>query len=235
MSTKSDLGACGCGAHSQHLVFRYLWEHPSTRLKAVAAEVGLTYLAVRLARHRLRMTGNLYLYCPVCFTPSLLGLTCGNCGAELDRPQVPVEASFDSQSPVHSIQPGSGLGSYNEYDQRGLVLKTSTGKVVSRLRLNYGGTNIKHLLERAENPLLERSKSLLWEALKGPALPDGVVEQASRLLIKEVKEFEYRYPGLIRSHKVASQLVENVLDLVVLRYPRLKECFGVSWRRDVDK
>ena len=235
MSSKSDLGACGCGAHSQHLVFRHLWDHPSTRLKAVAAEVGLTYLAVRLARHRLRMKKNLHLYCPICFTPSLQGLACGNCGAELDRPQVPVEASFDSQSPVHSIQPGNGLGSYNEYDQRGLVLKTSTGTVVSRLRLNCGGTNIKHLLEKVEDPLLERSKSLLWEALKGPALPDDVVEQASRLLVREMKDFEYRYPGLISGHKVVSQLVQNVLDLVVLRYPKLKGCFGVSWRRDADK
>jgi hypothetical protein len=50
-----------------------------------------------------------------------------------------------------------------------------------------------------------------------------------------VKEFEYRYPGLIRGHGVATQLVRNVLELVVLRYPKLKECFGVSRRQAVDE
>jgi hypothetical protein len=227
--------SCRCRAHSQHLVFRYLWDHPSTRLKAVAKEVRLTYLAVRLARHRLMIKDNLHDYCPICFTPSLQGLVCTNCGAELDRPQVPTEMPFDSQSPVHSIQPGGGLGSHADYDLRGLVSRDSAGKVTSRLRLTYGGVNIKHLLETSDDPLLERSKSLLWEVLKGPAPPDDVVEQASRLLVKEVREFEFRYPELISGHKVAGQLVQNVLRLVVLRYPRLKECFGVSWRRDVDE
>ena len=75
---------------------------------------------------------------------------------------------------------------------------------------------------------MERAKSRLWEALKGPMLQDGVVEEATRLLMKDIVEFEHIYPDLVRGHKVADQLVSNSVRRLVLRYPRLKRCVAVS-------
>jgi hypothetical protein len=92
------------------------------------------------------------------------------------------------------------------------------------LRLKYGGRNIAHLVERANDPLLERCKSELWEALKEVMPPDGVVEEAARLLIRDVRHFETNYPNLVKAKNVASQLVKNVIRVLVLRYPSLRKC-----------
>jgi DNA mismatch repair ATPase MutS len=78
------------------------------------------------------------------------------------------------------------------------------------------------LVETSEDPLLERCKSLLWEILKGAVLSDQIVEEATRLLTKEVKEFEHKYSDLVRSTKLAKQLVKRVLYQVALRYPFMK-------------
>jgi hypothetical protein len=48
---------------------------------------------------------------------------------------------------------------------------------------------------------------------------DRVVEEATRLLAKEVSQFRAKYPELVRARGVASQLVSNVIALLKLRYP----------------
>lgn len=193
---------CTCGAHSQHRVFRFLFENPGISLKAASKELGMSYTAVKLAKFRLKPR-NLKLLCPICFTESLEALTCRNCGAELDAEPLLSEV-YDSQSPVHAIQPLNGLGSATNY---------------SALHLEYGGLNIKHLAEHPADSLLERGKSELWQELKGPMFEDSIVDEASRLLAKEVSGFRARYPGLVRSKGLANQLVRNVLSLLRLRYP----------------
>lgn len=175
----------------------------------VARELRMTYLAVRLAKSRLTKRPGLYRLCPECFRPTLQGLVCVDCGVESNQP-FELGELFDSQSPVHQIQPLSGLGSVTDY--RGL-------------RFAYGGLNIRHLAERPENALLEKCRSILWQELKGPMLSDGIVEEANQLLSRSVSEFQSRFPNLLRSKGVADQLVENVLDLMRLRYPNR---FGVS-------
>lgn len=200
---------CRCHAHSQHTVYRFLFRNPGTSLKAAAGELHMSHLAVRLAKSRLKKRTNLSRLCPECFEPSLQGLTCGNCGVELDEPFA-LGQTFESQSPVHSIQPLGGLGSVTDY---------------SRLGLQYGGSNVRHLAERPENALLEKCRSMLWQELKGPMFRDGVVEEANQLLTRHVSEFQGRFPTLLRSKGVAAQLVENVTDLLKLRYPN---CFAVS-------
>ena len=149
------------------------------------------------------------MFCPECFRPTLEGLVCAGCGAELDQP-FDLGELFDSQSPVHRIQPLSGLGSVTNYQS---------------LKFAYGGFNIRHLAERPENALLEKGRSLLWQELKGPMFRDGIVEEANQLLSRSVSEFQSRFPNLLRSKGVANQLVENVVELLRLRYPN---CFGVS-------
>jgi hypothetical protein len=202
--------ACRCGAHSQHAVYRFLFDNPGASLKLVAKELGMTYLAVRLAKHRLIRRPDISRLCPQCFSPSFFNLACSRCGFEGDRPLLPEGVRFELTSPVHMIQPGAGLGSSTDY--RGL-------------HLQYGARNVQHLAERPQDPLLERCRSLLWEELKSAMLSDGVTEEASRLLVRHVSEFRARFPSLLRAQGLASQLVENVMELLRLRYPNR---FGVS-------
>lgn len=198
---------CKCGVHRQHVLFRYLWNNPGVSLKIAAGELRLSYPNVRMIKTRLMRRSSLDRLCPECFNHSLQGLMCSNCGYEADRPNIPIEVSFKNQSPVYSIQPQNGLGTDTDY---------------TRLGLSYGGRNIAHLVETSEDPLLERCKSLLWEVLKGATPSDQIVEEATRLLIKEVKEFEHKYSDLIRSTKLTKQLVKRVLCQVALRYPFMK-------------
>jgi len=200
---------CRCGAHSQHAVYRFLFNNPGVSLKLAAKELGMSYLAVRLAKHRLIRRPDISRLCPQCFSPSFFNLVCANCGFEGDRPMLPA-IIFETQAPIHSIQPGAGLGSSTDY--RGL-------------HLQYGARNVQHLAERPQDPLLERCRSLLWEELKSAMLSDGVTEEASRLLVRHVSEFRARFPSLLRAQGLASQLVENVMELLRLRYPNR---FGVS-------
>lgn len=204
---ESPADLCKCGVHRQHVLFRFLWNNPGVSLKTAAEELHLSYPNVRMIKTRLMRRSSLDRLCPECFRHSLQGLTCSNCGFEADRPNIPIEVSFKNQSPVHSIQPQNGLGTDTDY---------------TKLGLSYGGRNIAHLVETSEDPLLERCKSLLWEILKGAVLSDQIVEEATRLLTKEVKEFEHKYSDLVRSTKLAKQLVKRVLYQVALRYPFMK-------------
>jgi hypothetical protein len=201
---------CRCHARSQHALFRFLWNNPGVSLKLAAKETSMTYLAARLAKHRLTRRPDISRLCPECFKPALVGLVCGSCGAELAVPTLPQGIRFEETSPIHTIQPGAGLGSLTDY--RGL-------------HLLYGARNLSHLIERPQDPLLERCRSLLWSELKGPMFRDEIVEEASRLLMREVSEFRARFPGLLRSKGLADQLVRNVVDLLRLRYPN---SFAVS-------
>jgi hypothetical protein len=189
-------------AHSQHRVYRFFWENPGATSQAAAKELGMSPVAVRLAKHRLKARKTALL-CPFCFEEALEGLVCRACGAELDAEPVLSEI-VDSQSAVHTIQPLGGLGSKTNY--RGL-------------RLQYGARNIEHLAEAPDDALLERCKSQLWQELKGPMLPDWITEEATRLMVREVTTFRRNYPGLVRSKGLGDQLVRNVLSLVKLRYP----------------
>ena len=53
--------------------------------------------------------------------------------------------------------------------------------------------------------------------------PDLVVEESTRMLVKEVIEFRVRYPGLVRAKGVGNQLVLNVIKRLALRYPALRK------------
>jgi hypothetical protein len=195
---------CQCHAHSQHRLFRFLFYNPGVTLRLAAKETGMTYLAARLAKHRLTRRPDISRLCPECFKPALVGLVCGSCGAELAAPTLPQGIRFSEVSPVYRIQPLGGLGSSVQYSQ---------------LRLQYGGRNVAHLVERPPDPLLERCRSLLWSELKGPMFEDRIVEEASQLLARHVSEFRARFPALVRSRGLANQLVENIMSLLRLRYP----------------
>ncbi len=66
---------------------------------------------------------------------------------------------------------------------------------------------------------------MLCEELKGPTLRDEVVEEANRLLTRDVSMFQARHPGLLKSKGLAADLVRGALEVLKLRYPN---CFAVS-------
>lgn len=206
---------CACAAHSQHIVFRYLWNHPSACLKDIAIDLHLEYSNVKQIVFRIRNRVDCEFLCPECFGPSLFNLVCESCGFEADKANIPIEPNFNSQSPVYRIQPFNGLGSHTEYN----AAKDFGGKQ-ARLNFRYGGNNIKHLVEPSNRSLIERCKSDIWQAFKKYAPADSIVEEANRFLVKEIMEFKHRYPLLIRSTNARAQIVKNVLELVSLRYPK---------------
>jgi hypothetical protein len=205
---------CKCQSHSLHVLFSYLIAHPGVSLKDAARDLRISHQAARQRKSRLTRRPDLSRLCPGCFSPSLRAGVCQSCGYEMDRPDIPLSVDFKSQSPRYSVQPLNGLGSHTDY----LALK-----------FQYGGRNIAHLVERPGDPLLERCKSELWQALKEVMPTDEVTEEAARLLTKEVREFESRYPALVHSTKTKGQIVRNVLTVMQLRYPALKKCDGVTY------
>jgi len=204
---------CKCQSHSLHLLYSYLISHPGANLKEAAHELRISHEAARQRASRLKRRNDLIRLCPGCFSPSLYRGVCASCGYELDQPDIPLSVDFESQSLRHSIQPLSGLGGKTDY---------------LALRFQYGGQNISHLVERPSDLLLERCKSELWSALKEVMPPDEVTEDAVRLLTKEVREFESRYPALVNSTKTKGQIVKNVLRVLQLRFPALRKCDGVT-------
>ena len=205
---------CKCQSHSLHVLFAYLIANPGGNLKDAARVLRISHQAARQRASRLKRRPDLSRLCPGCFSPSLFRGVCQSCGFELDGPDVPLVVDFESQSPRYSIQPLSGLGGKTDY---------------LSLRFQYGGRNISHLVERPGDPLLERCKSELWAALKEVMPPDEVTEEATRLLTREVREFESRYPALVNSTKTKGQIVSNVLRVMQLRYPALRKCDRVTY------
>lgn len=214
---------CRCRSHAQHVLFQWLWHHRGGTLKAAAAELHLGYATVRMSSTRLNRRKDLHLRCPECFAPTLRSLICTRCGVEFDLPTVPIEHYFDlqdvSESSVHTIQPGGGLGSATAYEGG----KDAQGHW-RPLKMTYGGSNVRNLVERPDDPLLERAKSQLWQELKEVMPEDGIEEEATRLLVHDVNEYRTKYPRLVRGKNLSQQLVDNVLDLMRLRYPALRKC-----------
>jgi len=205
--------ACRCQSHSLHVLYSYLIAHPGVNLKEAAHELRISHEAARQRASRLKRRQDLTRLCPYCFSPSLYRGVCATCGYEVDQPDILLSVDFESQSTRHSIQPLSGLGGKTDY---------------LALRFQYGGQNISHLVERPSDLLLERCKSELWSALKEVMPPDEVTEEAVRLLTKEVREFEARYPALVNSTKTKGQIVKNALRVLQIRYPALRKCDGVT-------
>lgn len=207
------LRACPCGRHALHALYSFYWKYPGlfgTRggLVQAAKDLRINYGTLKVTAFRLRRLPDISKRCPECFSPSLEGLACRNCGVELDTPKLPDGIRFEETSPVHTIQPLNGLGGSTDYPSLGL---------------SYGALNVQHLIERPEDSFVESCKSKLWQELKEVMPSDGVTEEASRLLTKEIAEFRTRYPGLTRAKGASDQLVCNVVSRLALRYPALRK------------
>ena len=204
-------GTCGCkcGAHRQHLVFRFLWYNPSAKGTAAARALHLTRSNVYEAVWRLRKK-DLTRTCPECFRPSLSGGACLNCGFEPFEPVPPSDVVPGSQHPTNHLHPGNMLGSVTDYNE-----------VAKAYGLSNWGFVLKRKVDRqVETPLLDAVRSDVANCLDGGASPE-VMEEAGRLAVKEWREFQAGYPKMARSKLARRQLAERVLARLRLVHPGL--------------
>jgi len=185
---------CKCKSPGQHLVFRARWHYPQLTLKEISELLRIDYTNAKVLWFKVRHRKDISKLCPECFQPHFYGV-CHLCGFEPTREEIPIIVDFESQSPVHRIQRLNGLGSEVDYD---------------KLKLAYGGNNIKHLVERGDMTL-ETLKSQLWEELKFKMPDDYVAEVAAIALEQELSEVRRRYPLLIKSKHLKRQILENTV------------------------
>lgn len=194
---------CKCKSPGQHLVFRARWHYPQLTLKEISETLHLDYRNAKVLWYKVRHRPDFTRLCPECFQPHFFNWVCHLCGFEPARQDVPLIVDFESQSPVYRIQPHNGLGSDVDYE---------------KLKLSYGGNNIRHLVER-DDTVLETLKSQLWEELKSEMPNDYVTEVAAIVLEQELSEVRRRYPLLIKSKHMKRQILENTVARLKMLYP----------------
>jgi len=193
---------CKCKCPGQHLVFRARWHYPQLTLKEISEMLHIDYRNAKVLWFKVRHRPDFNRLCPECFQPHFYGV-CHRCGFEPAREEIPIRIDFESQSPVHRIQRLNGLGSEVDYN---------------KLKLVYGGNNIRHLVERSDT-VLESLKSQLWEELKSKMPDDYVTEVAAIVLEQELSEVRRRYPLLIKSKHLKRQILENTIARLKMLYP----------------
>ena len=198
---------CRCGAHRQHRILRYLWQNPSAPLKSVAADLKISESNVKEGLWELRQRKDLDRRCPECFAPQLLNGICQSCGFESDAPSLRVDVVPDSQSPVNHLHVGNLLGSEVEYRSIGFG--------------NHWAILKRKIEGKLEENLVREAKSGVMEALKAFYPAESITDEAGRLIVKEVLEFQARYPGL-RPKGLGAAIISNVLARLELRHPQLR-------------
>lgn len=212
---------CGCRAHSQHRLFRWLYENPSASLVDAAKALGISWGNAKVISARLKRRSDYGRLCPLCFRSTFLRGSCQSCGfvAGVDTPQVAPD--FDAMSPVHRILQGGGLGSeltVNDYTTITKLLYSKDKLPPALIR-----DHAKKLAQWArphDDALLRGINLDLTNELKRLFPEDGVSDTAAKLAVQEVRTFRTRYPGLGTPHGLRAQVVEIVLARLRLLYPR---------------
>ena len=83
-------------------------------------------------------------------------------------------------------------------------------------------SNLSHLVEPRQDPLLKSVRSSLLQALKEIFPSDEVSDMASKLASDGVRTFRMDYPMLIAPKGLSDQVVQNVLRRLELLYPQLR-------------
>ncbi len=200
---------CTCGAHSQHRTLRARWDNPTASLRQTAKDLGMNYWTCAKLWERCRKRRDFSRLCPVCFQPKRVGLQCHGCGTELDSISS-VEIDFDSQYPVHRIQPLGGLGSMTSY-----------GLVSRRMKLNNTGAILKQRAEHDSPSPFQAAKKQMLQWLKGFTPSEDITDAAYRLLSREFSEFENRYPNVRINPQIRTQLLNNAEQRLALAYPQV--------------
>lgn len=193
---------CRCGAHSQHRLFKFRFENPSASLKEASAALHLRYANVRRIASRLNRK-DLSRYCPECFRPTLLNNHCESCGFEAERVGVDFEGKPSTPGTSLTVVTPTNLGSLCDY---------------SALGLGYGSRNIAHIVERPTDAFMTKCVTRLRNELERMRVPEIRIAEATSLTIKEIKQFRYRYPLLVRSKVLCDQFVQNSIKLYELRF-----------------
>lgn len=162
----SNQAPCKCGAHSQHKIWRFIWNNRGAKQKEIARVLKMTLPSVKMAMLRLRKR-HLDRLCPECFTESLRNGVCENCGFEPFEPVLPLEVKPDSQNPTNAIHAGNLLGSETEY-QATAHARTgpSNRRIRPRLRTRSRGLPWRCTLSPLPSPLTRRR----WTAPRPGAL-----------------------------------------------------------------
>lgn len=189
------------------MIFREMWNNPCATIKTIMAALKIKESNVKEGRWELRQRGDLDRRCPECFAPKLLNGVCQSCGFEPDMPALRVDVVPESQSPVNHLHAGNLLGSDVEYRSIGFE--------------NHWAILKRKIEGKLEENLVREAKSDVMQALKSFYPTDSISDEAGRLVVKEVLEFQARYPGL-RPKGLGAAVTSNVLARLELRHPQLR-------------
>lgn len=179
---------------TQRKLFAYMWFHPNATLKDAANDLNMSYAYARAVWTRLKKRKDFDRLCPVCFTPSRVGMVCTHCGADFTEP-LPF-FSYDAHAPVFALMPNGGLGT----------------ELVPHLRFaNARGAVLGHATE-PNKKTLEYARQKLAKMLPND---EKIINLAGLMLEKEFKLFPSLYPGLNVTPKIADAIVKSI-------YNRLK-------------
>ncbi len=185
-----------------------------------------SYGTVKVLWHKLKHRGDFARLCPLCLNPSRLNGGCSTCGAEIDHNSGQTSASYDTQSPVHRILEGKGLGSEVKVSDLRRILRPANPSLTSykvngrAMRLN---ATLRNSERRREDPLARAVKSDVLQALKEACPDDQVRDIAARMIEHEVSEFRLKYAGLSLNPKGLREATGRiVLARLEILYPQLR-------------
>jgi hypothetical protein len=214
-------------------------------LKQAAEEMHKPYSLITKTAHKLRKRADYRVLCPFCFSPGRIdhaggvgGIAsdatedsscCVTCGIEFDgRPRR--EVDFDLQSPVHTLLPGRGLGSYlkfSEYQKlarlsiSGSEKETLTGSQVNKLVNNLAAV-MKQQGNGNEDSLVSHIKSDVLQVLKETCPDDRISDEASSIAEDEVREFRLRYQLKHTPHGLRESIAARVIGKLEILHPELR-------------
>lgn len=219
-----------CGAPLQHDLLLWTYQHPLATMKQASVELHKSYPLIKMTAIRLRRRPDYAFVCPFCFSPSRFNHVCTACGVEFNGHSQQARVEFDSQSPVHTILPGRGLGSslsFEEYQKLArLTISHSEKEALTSPQVNKLINNLAAVMKQQgsgkEDSLIKSIKSDILQALK-EACPDDQVSDAAAVMVEEeVREFRLRYQLGHAPRGLRESIGRRVIARLGILHPELK-------------
>ena len=204
------------------MLFKFRWYHPQAKLVEAAVALGITSANARMVWTRITRRPDFSVLCPECYGPERYNGGCHRCGVEFDGRPEP-QKDFETQTPVHSILEGRGLGGGLSYaDLREIARLAVTEKGKDRTEAINVLAGVLARETRPKGDALERGVlSDLLQSLKEVCPPDYISDDAANMARYEIKEFHAKHPDL-NPQGLRQSIVKNVLKRLELTYPQLK-------------
>lgn len=219
-----------CGAPLQHDLLLWIYLHPSAMLKHAADDMNKKYSLITKTAHKLRSRHDYAVLCPFCFSPARSNHVCSACGVEFYGHSTQARVEFDSQSPVHTLLPGQGLGSslrFYEYQKlarlsiSGAERETLTSSQANKLVNNLAAV-MKQQGNGKEDSLVSSIKSDVLQALKETCPDDRISDEASSIVEDEVMEFRLKYQLKHTPHGLRESIAARVIGKLEVLHPELR-------------